>query len=359
VPAAASPSQQRNADAVVRAGAGRSIERTEATAARIRAQVSALVEDVSYSNMAHRLADEIAQMPPVTDGVSPKPRLGAPFRWLLAATGTSALGDGLVLVAFPLLAVTLTNRPLLVAGVAIAGNLPWLLISLPAGALADRIDRRRLVATVEVIRAIVLLGLGIDILTGHIALAVLYLAAFTVGALDTAFAAATRASLPALVQSGDLPRANGYLFAAETAGEQSAGPALGGLLFSWAPAAPFLGDALSFIGSAALLATALPKTNHQRPPSPTTLMGDVRVGLRWFRTHPPLGLIALVVSTFAFCQSAVISVLVLYGLHVLDLTKAGYGLFLAVGAIGDVLGSLLAQWTVRILSPSAACGRNR
>ena len=75
VPAAASPSQRRNADAVVRAGAGRSIERVEATAAGIRAAVSALLEDSSYANVAGRLADEIAQMPPVAEGVTLLERL--------------------------------------------------------------------------------------------------------------------------------------------------------------------------------------------------------------------------------------------------------------------------------------------
>ena len=75
VPAAASPSQRRNADAVVRAGAGRSIERVEATAAGIRAAVSALLEDSSYANVAGRLADEIAQMPSVADGVTLLERL--------------------------------------------------------------------------------------------------------------------------------------------------------------------------------------------------------------------------------------------------------------------------------------------
>jgi hypothetical protein len=69
----------------------------------------------------------------------------------------------------------------------------------------------------------------------------------------------------------------------------------------------------------------------------------MRVGLNWFRAHPVLPLLAVVVSTFAFCQTAVLSVLVIYGRSVLHLTKASYGLFLAVGAIGDVGGSLLAH----------------
>ena len=90
----------------------------------------------------------------------PHRRLRPACWWLLAATGTSAVGDGLVFVALPLLAVTLTSRPILIAGVAVAGKLPWLVVSLPAGALADRVDRRRLAVTVEVLRAVVLLLLN-------------------------------------------------------------------------------------------------------------------------------------------------------------------------------------------------------
>jgi len=70
VPAPASPSQRRNADAVVRAGAGRSIERAESTTAAIRAEVFALLEDPSYANVAGRVANEIEQMPAVAEGVT-------------------------------------------------------------------------------------------------------------------------------------------------------------------------------------------------------------------------------------------------------------------------------------------------
>jgi MFS family permease len=279
------------------------------------------------------------------------PRRG--YWWVLTAGGTSAVGDGLVFVALPLLAVTLTHQPVLVAGVAVAAKLPWLLVSLPAGALADRVDRRRLAVAVEVLRAGVLAGLGVTVLVGHVSLAAIYLVAFTTGALETAFAAATRASLPHLVDPADVPRANSYLYAAETAGEQFAGPALGGVLFSVARSVPFLADAGSFAGSAVMLGVGLPREGPARHRS-GGLAQDVRVGLRWFRRHPPLQLLAVVIATFAFCQAAVLSVLVLYGQNVLHLSPSGYGLFLAVGATGDVLGSLTAHRVYRRLRAARA-----
>jgi MFS family permease len=283
--------------------------------------------------------------------------LGASYWWLLSATGTSGLGNGLVLVAFPLLAVTLTRQPVEIAGVVVAGRLPWLVVSLPAGALADRIDRRRLVVAVEGVRAAVLAALGFVVLSGATTLPLLYLTAFIIGALETAFSAATSASLPALVRPTDLPKANGYMLAAETAGGQFAGPALGGLIFAVSPALPILGDALSFAGSAAMLVPALRPAHDVAPMSKLTLIGligDLRVGLRWFLQHSMIRRLAGVVATFAFCQSAVLSVMVLYGLHVLHLTTTGYGIFLALGATGDVAGSLLAQRAHRHLGPARA-----
>ena len=122
-------------------------------------------------------------------------------------------------------------------------------------------------------------------------------------------------------------------------------------MFAWAPAVPFLGDALSFAGSGALLATALPPPPATREAVTTTMGQDVRDGWRWFRGNDSLRVLVVIVTTFAFCQSAVMSVLVLYGLHVLDLTKAGYGLFLAMGGIGDVVGSLLAHRATSRVGP--------
>jgi MFS family permease len=291
--------------------------------------------------------------PPATSG-QPAASLGGRYWQVLAATGTSAFGDGLVLVAFPLLAVTLTHSPLLVAGVAAAGQLPWLLVSLPAGALADRVDRRRLATAIEVLRGVALLLLTVLIAAGADTLAVLYAAAFFIGTCETAFFAATNAVLPDLIGRETLARGNGYLLSAETAGEQFAGPALGGVIFGWFAAAPFLLDSVSYGVSALLLWRALPRRSTVSRTGPGHLMADIRFGLVWFLRHRLLRVLALVISTLAFCQAVVLSVLVLYGLRVLHLDTAGYGLFLAAGALGNVVGGLIAGRVYSRFGPAAA-----
>ena len=94
-------------------------------------------------------------------------RLGRSFRWLVASSWASNLGDGLMMAAGPLLVASQTHNPMLVAGAAWP-PLPWLLFGLVAGALADRLDRRLMVMVMDALRAIVLAGLCVVIVTGHV-----------------------------------------------------------------------------------------------------------------------------------------------------------------------------------------------
>ena len=93
--------------------------------------------------------------------------LGAPFWWLLGGSAVSFVGDGVLLVALPLLAATLTRSPLVVSGVALAESLPWLLVALPAGALVDRLNRGRVMIVADLARFAALAALGTTIATGH------------------------------------------------------------------------------------------------------------------------------------------------------------------------------------------------
>jgi MFS family permease len=272
-----------------------------------------------------------------------KASLGGPFWRLFTASAISSLGDGLVIVGFPLLALTLTRSPLLIAGVAIAGRLPAFLLSIPAGALADRVDRRKMVVAINLVRALVLAVFSVMVLNGHDSLPALYATVFLIGAGGMAFDVATQACLPAMVPLDELPRANGYLFTAEVSGEQVVGPGLAGFAFTVGRSLPFIGDAISFALSALVIRSALPHT-PLRPDHPPFLE-DIREGLRWFFSHRLLRLLGLVVASLAFCQAMVLSELVLYGTHQLQLGHVGYGLFFAGTCLGDVAGSL---WAGRI-----------
>src|SRR5688572_12791360 len=104
--------------------------------------------------------------------------LGPEFRKLWAASAASNLGDGIALVAAPLLAASLTRDPALVAGLALAQRIPWLLFPLLSGALADRLDRRRAMVAVEVGRAALIGSLGLAVLRDLATIPLLYVVFF-------------------------------------------------------------------------------------------------------------------------------------------------------------------------------------
>lgn len=277
--------------------------------------------------------------------------------WSLCGAGlASSVGDGAVFVGFPILASTLTRDPRLLAGVAVAQRLPWLVFSLLTGALADRLDRRRLIGVVEVLRMVAVVGLGAAV-AGHFhPLAAIYLAAFSLGSLETAFTGSLGAIIPQLVQRSELGRANGYLYAAQMSGEGILGPATGGLLAAAALSLPFLFDGATFALSAAVILVLLPRQAKAGAPAEplagagrapgsgaarlgvlvSGMRADVAAGLRWFVGDPAVRLVAGFIAVLAFCQAAVFSVLVLWAEGDLHVSRVGYGLLLTVAAFGTV-----------------------
>ena len=161
----------------------------------------------------------------------------------------------MTLVAAPLLAATLTRDPLQIAGLAFAGRLPWLLFALPGGVLVDRLDRRRLMAAVDLFRSAAVGSLGLVVLLDFASLPLLYGIFFLVGTAETLFDTGSVAVVPAVVAKEDLQKANGRLYADQILANNMAGPPLGGLLFASAAALPFLLDAGTFSAAAALVLT--------------------------------------------------------------------------------------------------------
>lgn len=256
------------------------------------------------------------------------------------ATGVNGVGDGAFAAAVPLLAVTVTRDPRLVSLVSAATYLPWLLLSLPAGALVDRHDRVALMWRAQAIQALIVAGIAILAAFGRIGIPVLALTAFGLGACAVVFGNAAQAVLPDIVAEPLLHQANGYQQTITTAGAQFAGPPLGSLLFAVAVALPFGVDAASFALSAALLAT-LPRRGRERtkPPPMRTAIAD---GLRWLIRHELLRTLAVLLGVNTFCFHLGNVSLVLLATQTLRLDTRGYGLLLAGAAIGSLLGGLVS-----------------
>jgi len=269
--------------------------------------------------------------------------LGAPYRRLLSATLLSNLGDGIRAAAFPLLAATLTHNPILISGVAIAGELPGLLLSLTAGSVADRFDRRRLIIVVDAVRLALLLALIAMISLGWATIMVVYLVVFVSAVAEVLRDTTAGTVVPSLVAVDQLDRANGRMITAEIAGNEFIGPPLGGYLFGVAVVLPFavnggtLAIAVALVASIpALIRPTAPGVGRQ--PDST----GVRAGLRWFRDHRSFWPIPATTVALATTDSAWFTILVLYIQEVLHLQAAWYGILLAIGAVGGLAGGFLA-----------------
>jgi MFS family permease len=278
------------------------------------------------------------------------PPLGRGFARLWAASTISNLGDGVTLVAMPLLAATLTRSPSTVALVTVFGRLPWLGFALVGGALTDRLDRRLLMANTDLFRMVVIGGFGAVVLADGETIALLCVVAFVLGAAECLFDNASQAILPMVVPKDALEVANGRTYAAEIVTNQFAGPPAGAALFAVTAAAPFLLDAASF-GIAALLVLTLagtfraPRTRH------APMHTEIAEGLVWLARHRLLRTFAIALGVMNLLFEACMAIFVLYALEELDLSKEGYGLLLAAGAVGALAGSLAGAPLSRRIGP--------
>lgn len=272
-----------------------------------------------------------------------KERLPRSYRLLWGASTTANLADGLVRFGVPLLAVQLTRSPFLVACASFTLTLPWLLVTLPAGALADRRDRRGLLLAAVAGRAVLLAVLGLLAITAGLGLWELYAAAILLGAAETVFDTTAQSTLPDLVSGEQLSRANGRLFAGQVITNECAGGPTAGALVSAAAVALLTPAAL--YGAAAVMVSRLPGASASRVPPSTTVRADVMEGLRFLWRHGLLRALALLTAVMNFVSAAFLAVFVLYAVTPgpLGFSQVGYGLLFAVFALGAVTASLLAE----------------
>ncbi|MBW8870743.1 MAG: MFS transporter [Leifsonia sp.] len=282
--------------------------------------------------------------------------LGSAYAKLWTSAGLSNLADGVMKVALPLVAVRYTDSPALIAGLGFAFTLPWLLFALTAGALADRLDRRRLMLVANGARALFLACLTIVSLTGAGSIWLLYAAALCIGVAETIYDTSAQSILPQLVPRDRLSRANGRLYAAELTANQFIGPPLGGFLVAAGVALAFGTPVLLWVAAIGVLLLLRGRFRAERS-GPTTIRADIAEGLRFLRGSTLLRTLAIMVGVFNFASSAVFTVFVLYAVgpqSAMQLTDPAYGLLLTASAIGSVLGTFLAEPAERLLGRSRA-----
>ncbi|MEV4972974.1 MFS transporter [Streptomyces scopuliridis] len=266
------------------------------------------------------------------------------FGRLWSAAVVSRFGDALRTAALPLLAASLTDDPLLIASVTACGYLPWLLFGLLGGALADRVDQRRAMWSVDLVRGALMAAFAAAVALGQASIALLLALAFTLTTLQTLFDNAATALLPSLVPRQALGSANARLMTGQQiAGGFLAAPLVPALLLVGV-AMPHVANALTY-GVAALLIASLRAEPPERAPRKTgsTLRGEIAEGIRALWRDRTLRGLCLATTLVNIGMGAVIATLVLHVTGWLDAGNSGYAVTLTAYGVGSVVGGLLAK----------------
>jgi MFS family permease len=290
--------------------------------------------------------------------------LGSSFRKLFGASVISNLGDGIGQIAYPWLASAVTRNPILVAMVMVAQRLPWLVFTLPAGVITDRVDRRKAMVAMDMLRGVLTLGVALAVLGEQGALPgpdevgsvigtrtglylVVLLATLLLGMAEVLRDNSAQTLMPNIVDPDQLERANGRLWSAEGVANTFLGPPLGSLLLIVAFAVPFFVDAASFFAAAALVAL-IPGTYRadrgDRPPVPASFRAELKEGVRWLMRHPLLRPMAVILGLMNMAGMVSGATFVLFAQEVLGI---GPLLFSVIGfgaAAGGIIGGAVAAW---------------
>jgi MFS family permease len=273
-------------------------------------------------------------------------RLGRSFRWLLASSWVTNLGDGITLAAGPLLVASQTRSPLAVASAAFLQRLPWLMFGLYAGVVADRVSRRAIVIITGLVRPVILLLLTASILTRHVDTAVVLAALFLFGVNEAFGDTASATLLPMLVGKRDLGIANARALTGVIVWNQLAGPPIGAALFAAGRALPFVSETVCVVAGVLLITRVrLPaRIGHARA---GRVREDIREGWRWLWAHSAVRTLAITIFTFNVTFGAAWSVLVLYARQRLGMGALGFGLITTAMAVGGLLGAASYGWLAR------------
>ena len=298
------------------------------------------------------------------EGKKARVPLGSNYWKLWTASTVSNLGDGVAFIAYPWLASAVTRDALLIALIAVAQRLPWLVFTLPAGVITDRVDRRKIMVSMNVFRtaltvAVALIVLrqtsalpppeeisgGLDVTTNWVMYLTLLVSAVLFGMAEVLYDNAAQTILPAMVDPEGLERANGNLWSAELVANSFAGPPLGSLLIGVAFVLPFLFDAATFAISAVLMLAIAGSFRVERDTAELEAKvdwwGEIKAGFLWLWRHPLLRVMAITLGLLNALTMMVFATFVLFAQEVLEVSAFVFAILTAAAALGGVLGGLL------------------
>ena len=251
----------------------------------------------------------------------------------------SSVGTQVSMLAFPLFVLALTHSPAQAGLIGAMRGLPYALLILPAGALVDRWNRKRVMILCDIGRAIALGSIPIALILGRLTIAQLYIVSLVEGTLFTFFGLAETACLPQVVAKEQLPAAAAQGMVIDSV-SGLIGPSIGGVLYGIGRAVPFLTDAISYGASVVSLFCIKTKFQEERDPAPLHLWVDIKEGLNWLWKQPLLRFLALLTG-------GMIAPVVGYSLILIVIAQSQHasaftiGVIFACGGVGSILGAFL------------------
>jgi MFS family permease len=270
-----------------------------------------------------------------------RPLRSSTFRNLLIADVVSDVGAFMQSVGAAWLMVSLNAGPVYVALTQTASALPFFILALPAGAIGDIVDRRKVILFAEVWMLVVAAVLAVMTIAGAMSPVLLLILTFALSAGDAFETPTWRAVLPELVPKADLPAASA-LNGIEFNFARAIGPALAGFVIAFAGVgSAFLLNALSFFGVILVVARwKRPAVKRATPPENVT--GATVAAIRYVRYSPAVRIVLLRAGTAMFFASGLLALLPSIA-HRIDDSPIGYGILLGCFGCGAVLGALAMQ----------------
>lgn len=274
-------------------------------------------------------------------------KLGPAFNRLFSASVISNLSDGLLAVAAPLLAISLTKDPVLISLLSAFVMLPWLLFAIPIGLIVDRSNKRLLITFTNSMRFITAGLVALAISTDTITIYWLLLATFIIGTCEVATDTAAQSLIPVILDKKNFEKANSRLNIAETVIQNFIGAPLSGFLYATAIVLPFILNSLGFL-VAAIFVLMIPShlishgsAEAKHDLEKKSFLAEIKFGLNYLWNDKPLRRLVATTTSLGFFYSLSTSTLILFITETLKLPTQYFGVLLAGSGSGAVLGGIL------------------
>ncbi len=274
-------------------------------------------------------------------------KLGPAFNRLFSASVISNLSDGLLAVAAPLLAISLTKDPILISMLSAFVMLPWLLFAIPIGLIVDRTDKRLLITFTNSMRFITAGLVALAISTDTITIYWLLLATFLIGTCEVATDTAAQSLIPVILDKKNFEKANSRMNIAETVIQNFIGAPLSGFLYATAIVLPFILNSLGFL-IAAIFVLMIPahlishgSSEAKKEEEKESFVSEIKFGLNYLWNDRPLRRLVATTTSLGFFYSLSTSTLILFITQTLAVPAKFFGVLMAGAGSGAVLGGIL------------------